>query len=161
MAGEWGIYSNGGGIAINPDTFLGVECKNSFRISNFPQEQGAFASYNKVANPYDVKVTVAVSGYDESKASVLASVFDMIEGTDLFTVVTPDEIYDNASLQNYQYHRDSKHGVTLLIVELWFVEVRLVDGVSVRQPSQASGNSASNGGTVQAQNTDQSAGAVQ
>lgn len=161
MAGEWGIYSSGGGIAINPDTFLGVECKNSFRISTFPQEKGAFASYNKVANPYDVRVTVAVSGFDESKAGFLASVFDMIDGTDLFSICTPDEIYDNAALSNYQYRRESKHGVTLLVVELWFIEVREVDGVSVRQPKQASSQSPSNGGTVQAQDTTQMAGAVQ
>ena len=161
MAGEWGIYSQGGGLAITPDTFLGVECKNSFRVSNFPQEEGAFASYNKIATPYDIKATIAVSGFDSSKGDVLASTYEMLSGTDLYMVVTPDEVYDNATLVNYQYHRSSKHGVTLLVAELWFTEVRLVDGVSVREPSQTSSQSSSNGGTVQAQPTTQSPGDVQ
>jgi|GEM_PF-3295268 len=111
--------------ALIPDSFLDIDYKQDTRVSQYPQEEGAFASYNKVGTPYDCRVKMAIGG-DEAKRTAFLDKCDlMLNTTDLYTVVTPNATYLNASLQNYRYRRESKNGVSILTVELWFIEVRI------------------------------------
>ena len=47
---QWGIFLDGDPVVV-ADNVLTFGFKKSARISKYPQEQGAFASYNKVATP--------------------------------------------------------------------------------------------------------------
>lgn len=138
----WGVFDKDGNQALTPDSFLGVEYRNESRVSNYPQEQGAFASYNKVATPFDCRVRMAIGGDKASRTAFLSAVDAMLKGIDLFTVVTPEVTYANATLETYDYRRDSFNGVSMLIVSLDFIEVRITataqfSAASTKSPSGA------------------------
>lgn len=148
----WGVFDKDDNEALSPDSFLDIDYKNESRVSNYPMEAGAFAAYNKVGTPYDCRVKMAIGGDKDSRAAFLSKVESMVGSIDLFTVVTPEATYTNAALQNYSYRRESKNGATMLIVELWFIQVRLtgVAEFSTPTPSQPSGADPVSGGQVQA-----------
>lgn len=143
LASDWSIHDAVTGRAvIVPDTVTKFEFRGERRISDYPVEQGAFASYNKTVDPYEIRMTMVCSGlnYAQSaisalglnlgqdymqKADFIKQLDKMLDATDLFTVVTPDKAYENANLEHYDYRRESTNGATMLIVEAWFREVRV------------------------------------
>lgn len=145
----WGVFDQSGKAALTPDSFLDIDYKQDMRVSNYPQEEGAFASYNKVGTPYDCRVRMALGGDKASRTAFLAQIDTMLKSIDLFTVVTPEVTYVNASLQNYNYHRETRNGATMLVVDLWFIEVRLTGVATFSQPSQPSGADPVSNGQVQ------------
>ena len=58
---QWGIFRAGQPVIIG-DSVIGVDYRREWRVSDHSLEKGAFASYDKVAVPYDVRVTFAFSG---------------------------------------------------------------------------------------------------
>lgn len=166
----WGIYDENNVEVLNPDSFLGVDFRNSSRVAMHPVEAGGFESYNKVNTPYDCKVKMAVSGDKASRAAFLDACEQMLKSVELFSVVTPEKIYLNATLQNYSYRRESRSGVTMLTVDLWFLEVRVNPAPEKDETAEPSGADVESGGQVQAQSppieiynpkTGQTVGAVQ
>lgn len=121
----WGIYkTNGGPSALNFDSMVAVEPRQEFRISDYPIEAGGFESYNKVATPAELRVTVTRGGSDGSRDNFLTRIDAMIASTDLFDVVTPDSAFRGYSLVSKDYRRTAEAGATLLSVELNFEEIR-------------------------------------
>lgn len=148
----WGIFDKNGSEVLKPDSFLGIQYRQDARVSNYPQEKGAFASYNKVQTPYDCIVRMAIGGDERSRSQFLATCEAMNNGTDLYSVVTPEVSYASATLQNYNYRRDSSGGATMLTVELSFVEIRLTASAvtTINQPQQPASTPAVSAGQVQA-----------
>lgn len=147
----WGVFDQSGKEALTPDSFLDIDYKNESRVANYPQEAGAFAAYNKVGTPYDCRVKMALGGDKASRTAFLAKVEAMLGSIDLFTVVTPEATYTNATLQNYSYRRESKNGASMLTVELWFIQVRLTGAATFSKPApnQPSGADPVSDGQVQ------------
>lgn len=149
LASDWMILADDGSVAIKPDTVPKFEFRNEQRVADYPMEQGAFASYNKVATPFQIRMQMVCSGlnYAQSAAQAVKSALNidigqnyasrpdfldtldyMLATTDLFTIVTPDATYPNATMERYDYRKESNNGATMLIVEAWFREVRLTAG---------------------------------
>lgn len=145
----WGVFDKSGNEALTPDSFLDIDYKQDMRVSQYPQEAGAFASYNKIGTPYDCKVRMAIGGDKTTRTAFLSRCDAMLKTIDLFTVVTPEATYLNASLQNYNYRRETKNGATMLTVDLWFLEVRLTGVATYSKPAQPSGADPVSNGQVQ------------
>lgn len=128
-AGEgWGLYDEDGNLAINPTSFLGLENRNSTWISNYPLEEGAFESFNKVADPFDLVVGMACGGNLGERADFLARVKELAASLTLFRLVTPEETFDSVNIQRYDYARKTHNGASLIIVNLYLVEIRVNTG---------------------------------
>ena len=125
----WGVFDQGGNEVLFPDSFLGIEYKNSSRVSDYPVEKGAFASYNKVDTPWDIRVRMAIGGSNEARSVFIATTDSMLHSTDLFDIVTPEAVYISGTLDNVDYRRDAKNGVSLLTVDLYFTEIREKDAL--------------------------------
>lgn len=123
-AERWGVYDQSGVLALNHDVFLGCEFKNAYMVANYIQEEGAFASYNKVGTPYDFRIRLAVGADKAARGGVLDSLDSMLKSIDTFSVATPERTYTDATLQNYQYRRTARDGARIIVADLWFVEVR-------------------------------------
>lgn len=119
----WGIYLNGQ-IAIAADSILKVEIKESARISNAPQEKGAFQAYNKVQAPYENRVQMTKGGNESERAAFLVALKAAKESLNLYDIVMPETSYLNANITGYMISRSARSGVTLLTVEVLFEEVR-------------------------------------
>lgn len=125
-APQWGIFDSDGKPMAMADTVLGIEFRNDSRVSNYPQEKGAFASYNKVGTPYESRIRLVKGGTETERTQFLLAIETAQRSTNLYNIVTPERTYKNANVVVYDYRRETQSGVTLLIVDLFLVEVRQV-----------------------------------
>lgn len=129
----WGIYdANGINKVLTPDTFISLDYRNEMNVSNFPIERGAFSSYNKVRTPYSLIVKVSKGSAVTSvgtgssvndRNSFLQTLEQLTASLDLYTIKTPEANYYNANLEEYDYRREVRNGVGMIIASLRFVEV--------------------------------------
>lgn len=168
----WGIFSQSGSPVIIGDSVVAFDFRREFRISDYPVEQGAFASYDKVAVPADVRVTFAFSGKGSlltslSTGGALGAIFTGLDPAqagrsayladldaaaatlDLYTVLTPEYQYPNCNIVHFDYRREAKNGATLLIVDVWLQEVRVSATAAFTQTQTPAGADPSSAGTVQ------------
>ena len=121
----WGIYKSGTStLAINADSIVKVEYKAAARIATAPQEDGAFQAYDKVQTPYESRVMLTKGGSESDRAAFLDSLETAKQSTDLYDIAMPEKSYHNANIVGYSLTRSARQGVTLLLVELVFEEVR-------------------------------------
>jgi hypothetical protein len=144
----WTITDDDGNPVLQPDSVIEFEYRGEMKVCSHPVEQGSFASYNKIAVPFDIRMTAACNGNGPmTRDDFLATIEDMRESTDLVTISTPDDVYDNCNLIHVDYRRDSRQGVSLLLVQLWFQEIRIAQQGQT-QTAQPDGMDPSQNGQV-------------
>lgn len=144
---QWGIFDQNGQPVLRADSVISVDYRNEWRIATHPIERGAFQSYNKVKQPFDVRVVFAVSGQQSLLQSLipggailsvlgnnqqtarresLAMIDRAIATTELVSVLTPEATYPSVNIVHYDYRREARSGgVSLIRVEVWLQEVRV------------------------------------
>ena len=145
---QWGIYDDNGDPVITADTVVEVGYRREYRISDFPVEEGSFASYNKVQTPYDVRVTFAIGGSVSDREAVLIQIGAACASLDLYSVVTPEFTYPQANVTHYDYRRTARRGLGLMEIEVWVEEVRQVAAGQFTPAQSDNAASPANGGTV-------------
>lgn len=150
MGPQWGVFDESGIVMLQPDTIAAVEYKGDYEIANHPVEEGGFASYNKVAKPFEISVQMTCSGKDSSREAFLTELEIMRSSLILYTVVTPDKSYGSMNLVHYDYKRSSQSGVSLLTVNCRFQEVRETATTSFTETAKPDGAATQGGGTVSA-----------
>lgn len=146
---DYGIVFSGTNTpVVVPDTFMSLEYRGEQRISDYPIEQGGFASFNKVAVPGDIKIIAVCGGqnYFQSAAQLLDTFLNNALGTsfgqpmtrdafiialqnmltamDLYDIVTPDRTYKSYNLIHMSYSKTATKGATQVVAYLGFKEVR-------------------------------------
>ncbi|OBQ84630.1 MULTISPECIES: phage baseplate protein [unclassified Mesorhizobium] len=144
----WGIYFGGVPVII-ADNIVEVQYRQQWSISDFPVEQGAFQSYDKVQVPYDARLRFTAGGSAANRAAMLASIAAVAGDTNLYDVVTPEAVYLSCNITHYDYSRRSNEGMGLLSVDIWLIEVRQAVSAAMSNTQDPSGASQINGGTVQ------------
>ena len=140
---EWGVYLNGAPIILF-DTFLSIDYRQTWNLSDYPVERGGFESYNKVYTPFETRVSFATGGSEAHKAAMLASVAAIAGTLLLYDVVTPEVIYQSVNVKHYDYRRTATNGLGLLRIELWLEEVR----VTVSEASTTTSGTGDSGGAA-------------
>lgn len=174
--------TGGGKPAITPDSVISLEWHGEERISDYPVENGGFASFNKVAVPYDLRMVMTCAGLNYvqsilqpvtqqlnqalsglglafgqpmSRDAFLAALDSMLDTTKLYDVVTPDKVYKNVNLVSYSHAKKHDDGATMVVAELIFREVRTSVDASFSNPIVSTSESAAssvNVGTVNGSN---------
>lgn len=120
---QWGVFLDGLPV-IEPDSFVSWEFRQDFPISDYQVEQGAFASYDKVQLPAEIRVSVSAGGAIENRQAVLNQVDAVMNTVDLYDVLTPEGTYLDYNFTHRDLRRTARNGVGLLIIDLWLTEVR-------------------------------------
>lgn len=121
---EWGVFDSSGNFIADYDSVFAVGYVNDSRVSDYPVEQGQFASYNKVHNPFDVRVTLKCGGSEDRRALFLAKCEAARKSLAGYMVVTPETTYENVNFTGIRWERTGDGGATLLTVELVGREIR-------------------------------------
>lgn len=168
---QWGIFQNGIPILIG-DSVVGVDYRREWRVSTYPVEQGGFASYNKVSEPYDIRVTFACSGSQSLVSTILAggAIGALITGTDpaaenrtafmialeqigaslgLLDVITPEFTFSSCNITHIDYRREARRGATMVLIDVWLVEIRQSGVATFTATKDTSGAAAVDNGAVQ------------
>lgn len=148
LAPQWGIFQGGAPI-VTADSVASFDYKKDWTIGNYPVERGAFASYDKVEMPFDVRFRFATGGSAGDRAALLSSIAAVAGTTDLYDAVTPEQTFSNISIRHYDYKRTAMNGVGLLVIDVWAEEIRQAASTGMDSTQQPSGADAVNGGTVQ------------
>lgn len=174
---QWGLFTQSGGPAFSflpsvpslggltalagaalnllgagGQSVLEIDYQNDTRIATAPQEQGAFLSYNKVATPFNGRVSYAVGGTEAQRAAFLQAVQDLQNGSralELLDLVMPEYEYYSVNVVHSDFRREARRGVTLFVVDVWVEEVRITGTAAFTNTQSANGASPVNGGTVQ------------
>jgi hypothetical protein len=149
FAEQWGLFL-GGAVVVAADSVIDMTYRQDWSVCDFPVEKGAFASYNKVQIPYDVRLRFSAGGSLANREQFLASITAIVGDTNLYDAVTPEVVYHNLNIKHYDYRRTAVSGVGLLTVDVWAQEVRIAQQTNYPSVASASGAPQVNGGTVQA-----------
>jgi len=124
VSGSWTIHDKNGRVALEFDSFLGLDYRGESRVAAEPVEEGSFASFNKVSTPYLISLRLAKSGSD---LSGFVTALESLKGSlDLFSIVTPEKVYPSANIVSVAYARRREDGADRLVAELGIVEIRQV-----------------------------------
>lgn len=121
---KWGIYDADGNLVLEPDSFVGMEYMNSWQISDYPVEQGSFASYNKVSTPFSSTVSMSKGGSESDRTAFLNAVDAMAGSLEPYSIITPEKTYINATVERYDYERRTHRGAGMIFVHLRLKEIR-------------------------------------
>lgn len=146
---QWGIFDQSNTQVIVPDSFKSLSYKHGWRIPNYPMEQGAFQSYNKVQMPYEPRVVFTKGGTVADKNTFLEELETIADSIDLYSVVTPEYTYTNVSVEHIDYQRTATNGASLLTVEISLQEIRITTPGAFSNTAAPSGADVTNDGTVQ------------
>ncbi len=149
-APSWGIFLNGAPV-VSADCTVSFTFSQDYDVSTYPQEQGAFQSYDKVQKPFDVRVRYAAGGSAANRAALQASIDAIIGSLQLFDVVTPEKTFRSVNPTHQDLKRTAENGVGLIQVDVYCVQVRVTGTQQFSSTQQPSGAASANPGTQQAQ----------
>jgi hypothetical protein len=136
---------------IVAQTIKEVSYKQTNRVSSAPQEQGAFLSYNKVADPFEGSITFLQGGQQIDRSTLLEDAEDVVASLDLYNLVMPEIVYSSINIISQSFRRSSAEGTTLIALTLQLEEIRVTGVAEFTQTQQPNGASPINSGQVQAQ----------
>lgn len=148
-APQWGIFLDGEPVVVS-DNVVSFGFKKSARISKYPQEQGAFASYNKVSVPAEPRLKFSTGGSAADRQAFLASIAPLIDDLNLYDVVTPEVTYPGYNVVNYDYPRTA-NAAGLITVEVWLEEIVVAGASEFSNTASPTDASQTNNGLVQPQ----------
>ncbi|MDE1480541.1 hypothetical protein KKI90_19670 [Xenorhabdus bovienii] len=103
----WGIFNQYGIPLLLADNVISLQYQNQYRVVSAPIENGSFATYNKVSDPYKVTVQLTKgSGGTLERGAFLAQLEILAKSTLKFHVVTPEFVYTNAAIVGYDLARE-------------------------------------------------------
>lgn len=141
---QWGVFDQGGSPVIIFDTVVKVEYRQGWVIADFPLEQGAFESYDKVQTPYDVRIRFAAGKNVENRKALIQSVKERAGDLNLYTVITPEDVLPSVNVQHFDYVRTRENGLGVLQLELWLLQIR----INSSQSTQVTGGANAVNGTA-------------
>lgn len=157
-APTWGIFDSDNNLVLKPDSIVDFDYRNESAVSDFPVQEGSFANYNKVNNPYEISLRLAIGRNIGERATFLAQLDKISLSLDLYTILTLERTYRNVNITRYEVTRRGGAAAFFLTeVDIYFREIRQVSAQYVNIDSSTSGASQpgdqplDNNGTAQAQ----------
>lgn len=146
----WGIYLDGGAV-LESDSLVSFDLRQDLPISDYQVEEGAFQSYDKVQLPTEIRVRVSAGGDIARRQRFLQSIDEVMNTTDLYDIVTPEQIYLGYNFTHRDFRRQGDQGNGLIIVDLWLTQVRESSQTTFSNTQTPGAAGQQNSGNVQPQ----------
>ena len=147
---QWGIFQNNVPVVL-ADNVVSIDYKQDWTVSDYPLEQGLFESYDKVQLPFECRVRFSCGGDSTRRQQFLDSIAAISGTLDLYSVVTPEEIYSSVNITHYDYRRTAMNGVGLIVVDVWAIQIRITATASFQNVQNPTSASPQNNGMAQTQ----------
>lgn len=145
---QWGIYLNVVPVVL-ADNVVSFDYRQQWTISDYPVEQGAFESYDKVQTPFNGRFRFTAGGSETNRQLLLDSIAVIAGDLNLYTIITPEAVYASCNVTHYDYSRSSNNGAGLITVDVWAEEVRQTVTAAMSNTASPTAASQVNVGTVQ------------
>lgn len=116
-------------------------------ISNYPQEEGAFQSYNKVPLPATIKLMMACDGPPSVRQGFISTLNALRKSTVLVDIQTPEATFLDYNCNHLSWRRRADRGANMIVADVWFEEVNVSASTAfstTQQPSDAAQQSTGN-----------------
>jgi hypothetical protein len=151
----WGIYLDGAPALPDARSMVSFGYKQDWTISDYPVEEGGFQSYDKVQLPFDARVRISSEGSPTGRAALLAALDVVANSLDLYDIVTPEKVYSSVNVTHVDYDREAARGVGMLLIDVWFIEIRVSATAEFSNTQQPPNQGAAGVGNVQPQTPNQ------
>lgn len=135
---QWGIFL-GGAPVVPADNVVSMDARQEWVIADYPIEQGAFESYDKVKRPFDVRFRLSTGGSVAARAAMIAAIKAIAGDFNLYMFVSPEDTWENVNVSHFDYNRRAE-SVGLFSVDVWGwqIQVNQTSGLSnTAQPDGA------------------------
>jgi hypothetical protein len=137
---QWILLDSTGQPALEPDNYMEWEFSQDWNIATYPVEGGGWATYDRVKTPPTVRIQVTKGGSDVERNKFLNTVNYIANlPAALYTLQTPDYIYNNLTIQHYDIERSARSGVSLLTVNIYFQQANIIDTAIFSQTAKPDG----------------------
>lgn len=110
-----------------PDSFRTFTFKNEWSVIDAPTEDGGFATYNKVNNPYELILRMTKGGSRADRTEFLEKLDAIARSLEVYKVVTPERTYYSLNVTRYEIRRDEARGAFWMSeIDVYFREIRTV-----------------------------------
>ena len=134
QAEQWGIIDASYNFVLQPDSVVRMDVDEPYRVSDYPVEQGTFASYNKVKVPFAGTVSMSKGGSTSERQSFLEAAKALEASLTPYYVLVPEVSYGPLTIDRVSYERRASNGATLILVHLHFTEIRITPPVQIGKP---------------------------
>lgn len=112
---------------VIPDSIRTFDYSNEWNVADFPIEQGGFASYDKVNNPFEVTLRLTKGGSLRGRTDFIAQIEAIAGSLSLYKILTPEKTYLNCNVISWKMRRQEQQGAYFLAeVDITFREIRFV-----------------------------------
>lgn len=110
-----------------PDSFRTFQFNQEWSVSDAPVEEGGFASYNKVNNPFDIVCRMTKGGSRRERTEFLEKLDGLGNSLGLLKVVTPERTYLSMNIVRYNIRREEQRGAYWMSeIDVYFRQIRFV-----------------------------------
>lgn len=135
----WGVFNADGDSIADYDSFASVSYRDDSNVSDYPIENGSFAAYNKVDQPFSVRVTLVCGGDVDRRNAFQDALKRARRSLDLYTVLCEDGQFDTCNLISIDWERRQENGAHRIIAMCEFQEIRVRGTTAFSAPQSASG----------------------
>lgn len=120
----WGVFTTDGTKqVITPDSVYDFDYRGEYRISDYPTQQGGFATYNKVYQPFETYVRLTKGKTTADRQQFLKDCEAVLASLDLYTIITPERSYLGCNCTRMEVSRKGVQGAFFVEVDLYFRQV--------------------------------------
>ena len=119
----WGVFDQDGNQVVVPDSVMDFGYRQEYKVSNYPVQQGQFATYNKVLLPYESSLVLTKGGNLASRTAFLQTIDALTSSLNLYNIRTPEKTYTNVNCTRAELSRRGAGNATYFDVELFFIQV--------------------------------------
>ena len=130
VAANLGITNNAAannGAVIQPDSIREFDMRAEWKVSNYPLQQGSFASYNKVILPAEYSVRMVKGGGVLDRQTFINQIQTVAASYSLYTIITPEQTYANCSVTRYEIQRRNAADANFVIADVFFQQINQVN----------------------------------
>lgn len=152
---QWGLFLDGEPV-LDYDSVAAFGFKQDYPLSTYKVEQGAFETYDKVEQPYDVRMQFVAGGDGDRRRSFINSIMAIKGDLEQYDAITPDFSYLGVNVTHVDYDQTADKGVGLLRINVYLQQVRVTDSAQFNTATPLNNTKSPdsaetvNNGTVQA-----------
>lgn len=128
VAPVWGVFDAAGNQVITPDSVLVFNYRKEYSVSDYANQDQAFASYNKVAHPSESIMRFIKNATLGERSTFVTDCETVADSINLYTVITPERTYLNFNAIRHEMNRREKNGAYSIEADMFFREIRIVQG---------------------------------
>lgn len=148
-ANLWGVFDSKGDKIADYDSVVSVSYQDNSRVVDYPVEQGSFASYNKVDQPFTIELLLTCAGDYQRRDKFQQDLIRQKRSLNIFRVLGEDSTYTDCNLTSVDWQRTVENGANIIKAYCEFREIRQRGTTQFSQTEEPSGSLTEDIGQVQ------------